>query len=148
VQSHLIGPDGAERLARLPLFQGILGAQRRMLGELVHEFEAQAGETLVLEGEHGYEFTIIEEGQAEVLQHGQLVGELRPGDFFGELAILGGGDPRTATVIAKSDIRGLGFDSHSVHEIVKNVPEVGERIKREASERRERDAGAAGSSAQ
>jgi hypothetical protein len=72
----------------------------------------------------------------------------RPGDFFGELAILGHGIPRTATVIAKSNIRGLVFNSHFVYQIQERVPLVGERIEREARERRERDTPAAGSSGQ
>jgi CRP-like cAMP-binding protein len=119
-----------------------------MLGELVAEFEAEAGETIIVEDEHGYEFMMIEEGEAQVVHHDQLIGELGPGDFFGELAILGHGIPRTATVIAKSNIRGLVFNSHFVYQIQERVPLVGERIEREARERRERDDPAAGSSGQ
>jgi hypothetical protein len=148
VQRHLIGPDGADRLVRLPLFEGVLASQRRMLGELVHEFEAEAGETILVEGEHGYEFTMIEEGEAEVVQNGRRIRELGPGDFFGELAILGHGTPRTATVIAKSNIRGLGFNAHFLHQIRERVPEVGERIEREAGQRLESNTRAAGSSGQ
>jgi CRP/FNR family transcriptional regulator, cyclic AMP receptor protein len=148
VQRHRIGRDGADRLARLPLFDGVLPAQRHMLGELVSEFEAEAGETIMVEDEHGYEFMMIEEGEAEVVQHGQRIRELGRGDFFGELAILGHGTPRTATVTAKSNIRGLAFNSHFVYQIQERVPLVGERIEREARKRRERDTPAAGSSGQ
>jgi CRP-like cAMP-binding protein len=84
LQRHLIGRDGADRLARLPLFDGVLAAQRHMLGELIREVEAEAGETIIVEGKHGYEFTMIEEGEAEVLQNGQRIRELGPGDFFGD----------------------------------------------------------------
>jgi CRP-like cAMP-binding protein len=145
VERHLIGRDGAERLARLPLFEGVPAAQRRMLGELGHEFTAQAGERLIVENEHGYEFTMIEEGEVEVVQHGERIRELGPGDFFGELAILGHGIPRTATVIAKTNMRGVGFSSHFIHQIRERIPLVGERIERAARERLERDARAAGS---
>jgi CRP-like cAMP-binding protein len=148
LQSHLIGRDGADRLARLPLFAGVLAAQLHMLAELVSEFEAEAGETIMLEHEHGYDFLIIEEGEAEVVQNGRRIRELGPGDFFGELAILGHGDPRTATVIAKGNLRGLALDSHFLYQIQERVPLVGERIEREARERRKRDAAAAGSSQQ
>jgi CRP-like cAMP-binding protein len=119
-----------------------------MLGELVAEFKADAGETIMVEAEHGYEFMMIEEGEAEIIQHGQRIRELGQGDFFGELAILGQGIPRTATVIAKSNIRGLLFNSRFVYQIQERVPLVGERIEREARKRRERDTPAAGSSGQ
>jgi CRP-like cAMP-binding protein len=115
-----------------------------MLGRLVDELTAEAGETIVAEGEHGYEFTIIEQGEADVLQDGQRIRLLGPGDFFGELAILEDGTPRTASVLATSPLRGLVFTAHFLREIRERVPLVGERLDRVARERLERDANAGG----
>jgi CRP-like cAMP-binding protein len=124
----------------VPLFEGLSEGQCRMLGRIARGFDAQSGETIVAQDEHGYEFAVIEEGEADVFRNGKSIRTLGPGDFFGELAILADGIPRTASVIAKSNVRGFTLSSHFVHEINEKVPLVGERIEREAKARQERDA--------
>ncbi len=140
MQRRSIGPDAAERLGLIPLFEGVSLGQRRMLGRLVDELHADAGETIMEEGSLGYEFMMIEEGEAEVLQNGAHVCVLGPGDFCGELAIINDGIPRTASVIARTDMRGLVFTAHFLREIRQLVPLVGERIDDQARTRLERDA--------
>jgi putative peptide zinc metalloprotease protein len=70
------------------------------------------GEVVVRQGERGAEFFIIGDGQAEVsiLERGEerAVRRLKPGDFFGERALLEGGI-RTATVRALTPMRLLAF---------------------------------------
>ncbi len=117
--------------------------QLRMLGRLVDQVDAKVGETLMAQGSQGYEFMMIEQGEAEVLQDGQRIRLMGPGEFFGELAILDDGTPRTAAVIATSDLRGLAFTARFLRDIHDRVPPVGERLEREAKERRDRDANAA-----
>jgi MFS family permease len=63
-----------------------------------------AGEPIVLEGESGDRFFIIDEGTAEVESHGHGVRALGPGDGFGEIALLRS-VPRTATVRAVTDMK-------------------------------------------
>ena len=41
------------------------------------------------EGEFPYEFFAIEEGSAEVKRGEQHLAELGPGDFFGEMGLIG-----------------------------------------------------------
>ena len=139
-----IGPDGGERLGEIPLFEGVSLGQRRALGRLVDAVEVEAGEAIMVEGSRGYEFMMIEEGEAEVLQNGERIRLLGPGEFFGELAILDDGTPRTATVIARTPLRGLAFTAHFLRELHDRVPLVGERLDREARERLARDSRAAG----
>ncbi len=144
MQRRSIGADAAERLAQIPLFEGVSLGQLRMLGRLVDELDATAGETLIDQGEHGYEFVLIEEGEAEVLQNGLRIRMIGPGEFFGELAILDDGTPRRASIVAASDLRGLVFTAHFLREIHDRVPLVGGRLDREAQARLARDARAAG----
>lgn len=115
-----------------------------MLGRLLDEVHADAGETLMEQGSQGYEFMMIEEGTAAVIRDGQQIASMGSGDFFGELSILSDGIPRTATVVARSPIRGLVFTAHFLRELHDRIPAVGQRIEREARERLERDARAAG----
>src|SRR4029077_3815217 len=77
---------------------------------------AAQGEVVVRQGERGADFFIIADGQAEVsiLERGEerTVRRLKPGEFFGERALLEGGI-RTATVRALSPMRLLVFDEHT-----------------------------------
>src|SRR6266511_2237923 len=62
-----------------------------------------AGEPVVREGDPGDRYFIVREGEADVSTGGGVIRELRPGDGFGELALLYG-RPRTATVTARTDL--------------------------------------------
>jgi CRP/FNR family transcriptional regulator, cyclic AMP receptor protein len=110
-----------------------------MLAGLVDEVLAEEGEVLMAEGEQGFEMVMIEEGTAAVRQGGEQVNEMQPGDFFGEMAVLGDGMPRSATVTALTPVRGLLFSAHFVREIRDRLPAIGERMQRVAAERAERD---------
>ncbi|HTR88829.1 MAG TPA: cyclic nucleotide-binding domain-containing protein [Solirubrobacteraceae bacterium] len=140
MRRHSVGPDGPERLARIPLFADLSPAQRNMLARLVDEVAAAAGETIMAEGGPGYEFMILEQGAARVLQGGEEINTMGPGDFFGELAVLGDGAARSASVIATSDARGLVFTARFTREIRERLPLVRERIDAVAEERLRRDA--------
>lgn len=110
-----------------------------MLAGLVDEVLAEEGEVLMAEGEQGFEMMMIEEGTAAVYQGGEQINQMQPGDFFGEMSILGDGIPRSATVTALTPVRGLLFTAHFVREIRDRLPAIGERMERVAAERAERD---------
>ena len=59
----------------------------------------QSGEVIVLEGDHGDRFFVIADGAVRVTRQDDLLRELGPGAWFGELALLRD-IPRTATVTA------------------------------------------------
>ncbi len=77
----------------------------RLMGQLLAGVEVQridAGQVVVQEGDDGDAMFVIREGRCEVAraqdEGGDLaIGELRPGDWFGEIAVLRGVE-RTATV--------------------------------------------------
>jgi cAMP-dependent protein kinase regulator len=139
MQRRRLGRDGAERLGRIDAMRELSIGQRRELAEVVDEVVVDAGETLMQQGEPGYEFLMLEEGSAEVVKDGEPINEMGPGDFFGELAILQDGTPRTASVIATSDLRAIVFTAHFMRLMRERMPSVGAQIDRAAAERRERD---------
>jgi len=139
VKRKRLGRGGAERLGAIEPFRELSIGQRRMLAALVDEATAAAGETLMLEGEPGYEVLILEHGSADVLQGGECINVMGPGDLFGELAVLEDGEPRTASVIATSDVRAFVLTAHFTREVRDRIPAVGETIERMAAERRSRD---------
>ncbi len=134
-----IGSDGASRLASIELFAGLSRGQLLMLARVLDEVTATAGETIMSEGEPGYEVLVLEEGAAEVLKGGARVAVMGPGDIFGELAVLDVGGPRTASVIATSPLRAMLLTAHFMREVRAQLPALGERIERVAAERRQRD---------
>ena len=93
-------------LAGVPLFASLGNAQLQELAGWFHVQNAGEGRRLVGEGAPGYTFFVIVEGTAQVTADGVALVTLGPGDFFGEIAILGDGQ-RTATVTSTSPVRML-----------------------------------------
>lgn len=134
-----LGNDGASRLESISVLSGLSQAHRQMLARLADEMVAEPGETLVRQGDRGYEFLMIEEGTADVLQDGVRINTMTAGDVFGELAVLDAGTPRTATVVATSPLRGIVLTAHFMREMRARIPGVAEQIDQLASVRLERD---------
>jgi CRP-like cAMP-binding protein len=140
-----VGSDGAERLAQIALFADLSVGQRRALARLVEDLEASPGEELMHEGDFGYEVVLVEEGSAEVIQDDAVVNTVRAGEIVGELAVLGDGGPRTATVRASTPLRGMVLPSHFMHHVRRQMPEIADAVEAAAAAHRERDATRAGS---
>lgn len=101
------------------LFGGLSDhARRKLLRFLVEELHPACA-VVVSEGEAGDALYLIVEGTAEVCaegcDRGVVLGQLAPGDTFGELALLAPGGVRQATVRATSPLRLLRL-SRSVFE--------------------------------
>ena len=68
---------------------------------------ADAGQTLMKEGEPGENFCILAEGEVKVTKRGKLLNVLKPGECFGEMAYLAKKDNRRGadvTVTAESNV--------------------------------------------
>jgi CRP-like cAMP-binding protein len=140
VERKQLGSDGPERLAAIGVLGDLSTGRRRELARLADELTAAPGEILMHEGEPGYEFMMLEQGSASVLQGERQINSMGPGDCFGELAVLADGVPRSASVIASTDVRAIVLTARFMRQFHDLVPAVGERIDEVADERRERDA--------
>jgi CRP-like cAMP-binding protein len=92
-----------EQLAEVPLFESLSPHQLKAIATLSELRQEDAGAILVGEGSPGYSLFVIQSGSASVTTGGKILTALGPGDFFGEIALLGEG-LRTATVTASSAI--------------------------------------------
>src|SRR5271165_5248579 len=128
MQRKRLGRDGGERLGRVAILSDLSLGRRRELARVADELTAGAGETVMFEGEPGYEFMMLEEGHADVIQDGEQINVMGPGDCFGELAALSDGSPRTASVVARSDLRAIVLTAHFMREMRDRLPSVGQSV--------------------
>jgi voltage-gated potassium channel len=108
---------------RVPLLADLSDAERGALAELFDVMEYDAGRTLIGEGRAGYAFYVVDQGRVSVTHDGEQLRELGPGDFFGEIAILGK-RRRTATVTAASTVVVWVLLGSAFEELQTTRPEV------------------------
>jgi CRP-like cAMP-binding protein len=122
------------RLRAIPLFAGLRKKDRRAVARQADEVDVQPGRHLVREGEFAYEFFAIEEGTAEVRRGEQYLAELGPGDFFGEMGLVGD-VPRNASVVAASPLTAIVMTASAFRQVDRDLPEVAKRIRKAIEER-------------
>jgi CRP-like cAMP-binding protein len=125
----------ASRLKSIPLFQTVSDEELEQIAPFAEEVQVEAGKELVKEGDYSYEFMAIEDGTAEVLRDGEHVADLGQGDFFGEIGLLEK-DRRTATVVAKTDMRLITLTGWDMKRMEKAMPEAVDRVRAVIEERR------------
>jgi CRP/FNR family transcriptional regulator, cyclic AMP receptor protein len=116
-----------ELLRRVPLFEGCSQRELAEIAELADEFALPGDRDLTTEGAGGFEFIVLVEGAAEVIRKGQVVAELGPGDFFGEIALVTG-QPRTATVKSRGPARILVLTTSGFRALMHDVPAIEDKV--------------------
>jgi len=87
----------------VPLFSDLSKREVGQIARLFKERRFSAGETVVKEGSGGAAFFVIESGEAKVFIRGKEHSTLKPGDYFGEIALIDKGT-RMATITASSEL--------------------------------------------
>jgi CRP-like cAMP-binding protein len=125
------GADLDERVRLLHaiwLFSTCTDDELGRIAALAHPQEAAAGDELTRQGEEGSEFFIIVSGDASALVDGDEVGTIGPGGFFGEMALIDGGE-RVATVTATTPLRLLVLGRHDFNEMLEvAMPQVAPKL--------------------
>jgi CRP-like cAMP-binding protein len=117
-------PSLDDTLRQVPLFSTLSQRQRRRLGKDFRERTFRSGTTILREGEmSGVDFFVLVEGEASVTVGGKEVGRLRPGDHFGELALIAERE-RLATVTAVEPVRCLAMAMWHFRKFVNSNPDV------------------------
>jgi CRP-like cAMP-binding protein len=114
-------------LRSVPLFESLHGDERRTIAQHADEIQVPEGTELVRQGDFAYEFFVIEEGTAEVVRDGEHVAELGPGDFLGEMGIVGKA-VRNATVVTTSPARVIVMTEQAFRSMARSNPAVADRI--------------------
>jgi CRP/FNR family transcriptional regulator, cyclic AMP receptor protein len=121
-----------EILQHIPLFHDLTPKELRILERVVHVRTYRPEETVFLEDEPGAGVYIIRFGRVDiVLNHGSHtpvpLAEMEPGDFFGEMALLGD-STRSATAVAREQCELIGFFHPDLLEIINLHPVMGAKI--------------------
>jgi CRP/FNR family transcriptional regulator/CRP/FNR family cyclic AMP-dependent transcriptional regulator len=114
-------------LQRVPLFTGFNEDELRRVAELARIVETPAGTVVTQIGEPGDSFFIIIDGAVRVRTPVGAGSELHPGDFFGEMSLLDG-EPRSATIVATTDLRLLIVDRFHFWRLLDETPDLARRI--------------------
>ncbi|MGA9112691.1 MAG: cyclic nucleotide-binding domain-containing protein [Candidatus Dormiibacterota bacterium] len=114
-------------LSAVSLFAGLPDKELAAIGRSLTEIRQPAGRQVVMAGATGAAFLVILEGEAEVELPGGGRRTLRPGDYYGEMALIDEAG-RSATVTAKSDLRLLGMSKWEFKPFVGEHPEVAWRL--------------------
>ena len=114
-------------LQGVPLFSGL---PRRQVVRIAKEADEQTfspGEAIVQEGMLGETLFVVLEGHAKVTRGKRKVGEVLPGDFFGELSLVDGG-PRSASVVAETPMRVLRVFRRTLTSLWREDPRLAIRV--------------------
>ena len=114
-------------LQRVPLFSGFNENELRRVAKLSRIAETPAGTVVTQMGEPGDSFFIIIDGAVAVRTPVGAGTQLQPGDFFGEMSLLDG-EPRSATIVATTDVRLLIVDRSHFWQLLGEAPDLVSRI--------------------
>lgn len=119
--------ERADLLSEVQFFDGFSSEDLRRVVELTDEVELTAGNVLVDQGDPGTHCYVILEGNASVYVRGDHVATMHRGSMVGEMALVDH-RPRTATVVADTDLDLLRFDSAAFAKLLEEMPKASERV--------------------
>ncbi len=123
-----------EQLASVPLLASLTPEQLEAIASLTELRSETMGTRLVGEGAPGFVLFILLEGKADVTSRGAGLGTLGPGDFFGEIALLGEGR-HTATVTAASPVTLAVMFGSDFRVFERDFPDATEQMKQAMEDR-------------
>jgi CRP/FNR family cyclic AMP-dependent transcriptional regulator len=109
--------EEAQSLARVPLFKRLEPHELEHLAEDIDQVNYKAGETIFNEHDLGDGLYVVETGSVRIWVMDEDVSEvtlaeLKPGDFFGELAVLDRGErSSSATALTDTHLHKLSSDA-------------------------------------
>jgi CRP/FNR family transcriptional regulator, cyclic AMP receptor protein len=129
-----------EMLGSVPLFSGCTDKELREISKMAKEVDFPEGKQICKQGQTGLGLHVITDGETKVVINGRTRRRLGPGAFFGEMALLDNG-PRSAGVIAETEVSTLSLSAWDFKEVIGNHPTIAVKILEEMSKRlREADA--------
>jgi len=114
-------------LRRIALFAELDDDELERVARLFKERRFSEGETIIQQGSGAAAFFVIDSGEATVFVDGKEQRVLKPGDHFGEMALIDAGT-RTATVSASSDLACSGVTFWDFRPLVEENGVIGWKL--------------------
>ena len=131
-------PQATESLRAVPIFSGCSPEELALIASSLQGMSAPAGAVIVREGDPGDDMYIVESGQVRVVSDVEtekvVFAHLGPSEFFGEMALMTGA-PRSAGVIATTDVCLWRLGKEQFDLILREHPQVSMEISRILGER-------------
>lgn len=127
----------SDLIGTVPLLNGLSDEVLERLAQQAKAVTFLSNDVIIGEGERGDALYIITHGVVSVLKGKEIIAELRDGDFFGEMALLGD-QLRTATVKAKTASTLLRLRRKDVISLAQSDPELKYRLEDAEEVRREK----------
>ena len=130
----------ASLLRQIPLFASLPDDEIQQLAQSLRLSEYSAGAILLREGEPGDRFSIILDGQIEIIKAFETAEERilaveGPGDYLGEVSLLYPDGLRSATARARTDVRLLEMTPADFDGLIQRQPGLALILVRELSQR-------------
>ena len=127
-------------LKQVELFQSLTEDERRALAARLRIAPFVRGEAMTRQGAKAHWLYLITRGDAEVRvsvdgKLSETIATLHAGDFFGEMGMMTG-EPRSATVIALTDVECYRVDKEAFNDILRSRPQIAEDISEVLARRR------------
>ncbi len=117
----------SEWLERVALFEGFSPEELQRVADLGEEIDLAPGSVIVDQGDPGLDCYVVVEGIASVYVAGDYIAAIRPGSMIGEMALVDH-RPRSATVVADTQMRLLRLRSQAFRTLLDEMPKASERV--------------------
>jgi small-conductance mechanosensitive channel/CRP-like cAMP-binding protein len=128
-----------EAIGKVELFRSLSDEEKQQLAKRLRSTPFVRGEAMTRQGNQAHWLYLIIEGEAEVGitidGKSERVALLGAGDYFGEMGLMTG-EPRTATIVALTDVRCYRLDKEAFEGILRGRPEIAEDISHTLAKRR------------
>jgi len=88
------------------------------------------GQVVFNEGDPGQQMYVVTAGEAEIRIGGRVLETLGAGEIFGEMALVDPGQPRAATVAAKTELKCAVIDERRFQFLVEQTPRFALQVMR------------------
>ena len=116
-----------DHLRNIALFSECSSKELSLVVKSSTERVLKAGTVIMDQGQTGREAYVILEGSATVKRNGKKIGTAKSGSVIGELSLLDQG-PRTAAVIADTDVRLLVVSERGLKAAIDNIPAISRKL--------------------
>jgi len=119
-------------LQSIPLFESLSKRDLSLILKIIHRRSYLTGEYIFYQGDPGIGLYVLREGEVRIIRSDEESNEVElatisKGDFFGELAMVDG-DKRSASAVAKTDVRAAVIFKPDLDEFIEKYPKKGIKI--------------------